>query len=722
MTQAAASTPSPPEPGKPPHTAAVATGLVCLEMVCRVRKVPIDVRRLVREHGLDGGELSPEEILRLARRNGFKCRLKQRLSAQQVVQHYPLPVIHCLPNGTYEVVLKSQDQTALVFSPVEGRTQEKPLTAFSDRWLVLVPKKGRGELPFGFQWFFREFAHYRLVMAEVLLGSFFVQVFGLLTPLFTQVILDKVIVHQALSTLDVLGVAFVGIAVFELLLNLARQYIFTHTASKLDVKLGAKLFHHLFSLSFAYFETRKVGDTLARVRELETLRAFLTQKSVGVVIDLLFSTLFLLVMFLYSAWLSWLVVGFVALMALLYGSMTPIFRQRLEAKFQMGAQSNAYLVEALTGVQTVKALAIEGQMQRQWEDRLGEYVTAGFELSQMQQVTNAAAALFQRLMTLAILYFGVRLVLDGQLTVGQLIAFNLFAAQFTAPILRLVNLWHEVQQVLLGVDRVGDILNQPTEVQSSKGITLPRLKGDIVFRQVSFRYGPSTPLVLNQVSFHIQPGQCVGIVGRSGSGKSTITKLIQKLYLTTEGMILLDGVDSRQLNPQWLRHHIGVVLQDNYLFSGTVAENIAMARPDAPMEAILEAARLAGAHEFITDMPEGYDTLVGERGASLSGGQRQRLAIARALITNPRILIFDEATSALDVESEQIIRRNLAKIQRGRTVLLIAHRLSTVAHCDLLLVLDKGQVVEVGTPQELRQRENGLYAHLCRQQEEDDEA
>jgi len=369
------------------------------------------------------------------------------------------------------------------------------------------------------------------------------------------------------------------------------------------------------------------------------------------------------------------------------------------------------LVESVTGVQTVKSLSIEGSMFRKWEEKLGKYLKSSFNLAIMGNFTGSICQLFQKLMTISILYVGVLQVIENKLTIGQLIAFQMFAGQFSAPMLRLVNLWNEFQQTLLAVDRIGDILNSPLEMQSGNAITLSHVEGDIKVDHLSFKYNVDAPYVLKNLNIHIKPGTRVGFVGRSGSGKSTLTKLIQRLYYTTEGTIFVDGIDIRNVNPVWLRTNIGVVLQENYLFSGTIKDNIALPRPNASMEMIIQAAQISGAHDFISKLPRGYDTEVGERGSSLSGGQKQRIAIARALITNPKILIFDEATSALDYESERIIRDNLDMIAKGRTVIIIAHRLSTIRGCDIIYCFDDGQLVESGSHEELIQKE-GYYKNL----------
>lgn len=695
------------------------TGLITLEIIAKINGINIDIRSIIREYGIEQDEITKDELLLIAKNAGFKAKIKTIELAN--IEKYPIPCIFVTKENSFAVILKTnfKDEKVLVFLPGNQNATEFSFEEFNQisngEIFFLTHKLFNEQIKFGFKWFYLEVLKYKKIIAEVMLGSFVVQLFGLVTPLFTQVILDKVIVHRSLSTLNVLGIAFIAVSIFEFLLNITRNYIFIHTANKIDAKLGAKLFKHLFALPFVYFESRKVGNIIARVRELDQIREFITNKSVSVIIDLFFSSVFLIVMFIYSRILTCVVLLIVALISILYIILTPELRSRLENKFQMAAQSNSYLVESVTGVQTVKSLSIEGIMQKNWEQYLGKYVKAGFNLSVMSNIAGALSNLFQKAMTIAILWIGVLLVIKNSLTIGQLIAFQMFANQFTAPVMRLVNLWNEFQQVLLGVDRLGDILNNPIEITSEKAITLPKINGSIRVDNLSFKYTPSSPIVLNKISFNVFAGQSIGLVGRSGSGKSTITKLIQKLYLPYEGTIYIDDVDIRQMNPIWLRNNIGVVLQENYLFSGTIRENIAMPKPDASIELIINAAQIAGAHSFISEMPEGYDTVVGERGSTLSGGQRQRIAIARALITNPQIIIFDEATSALDYESEKIIMKNLDKIKKNRTMFIIAHRLSTVKNCDLIVALDKGNIIEYGTHNELLNKK-GYYYDLYTQQ------
>lgn len=696
------------------------SALVALEVVGQLNRIAIDSTAIARKYALDANEPSIEVLARIAKEQGFKTKLKSLSPVQ--MEKYPLPCIARKKEAGYITILKIdlEKEQMLVF---EAGAKEPYLLSFIDftttiqpKVIILKHKIMTDQIKFGFAWFYNQLLHYKRIVGEVLLASFVMQLFGLVTPLFTQVVLDKVLVHHSMSTLNVIAIAFGAVIIFEFLLSIVRNYVFVHTTSKIDARLGARLFRHLISLPLVYFEKRKVGNIIARVRELDQIREFIANKSVTVLLDMLFSVVFVIMMMIYSVQLTFISLGFIAIIATLYLFVTPNLRKRLEAKFQMGAQSNAYLVESVTGMQTVKALAIEGSMQKKWEEYLGAYVNAGFNLAHLSNILSGVSGALQKLMTLSILYFGVGLVIDNKLSVGQLIAFQMFAGQFSSPVMRLVGLWNEFQQALLSVDRIGDILNTPTEQMNDKAITLPKVQGEVNFDKIAFRYALDGPLILKQLSLHVSPGQSIGVVGRSGSGKSTLTKLLQRLYLPHEGAVYIDGVDIRHMNPSWLRHNIGVVLQENYLFSGTIKENIAFAVPGASMERIITVSKIAGAHEFISELPEGYDTFVGERGSSLSGGQRQRIAIARALLSDPKILIFDEATSALDYESEKIIQDNLKAIKEGRTMFIVAHRLSTVRDCDEIIVMDKGDIVERGSHDELMALK-GYYHFLTTQQE-----
>ena len=563
---------------------------------------------------------------------------------------------------------------------------------------------------FDFTWFIPAIVKYRRILLEVVGVSIILQIFALITPLFFQVVMDKVLVHQGFSTLNVIAVALAVVVIFEVILGGVRTYIFAHTTSRIDVELGARLFRHLLALPIAYFENRRVGDTVARVRELEQIRNFLTGQALTSVLDLLFSFIFIAVMWYYSFWLTLVVLISLPCYAIWSATISPMLRRRLDEKFARNADNQSFLVESVSAMNTIKSMAVGPQMTDRWDKQLAAYVQSGFKVTKLATVGQQGVQLIQKLVMVINLWLGAHLVISGDLTIGQLIAFNMLAGQVAAPVIRLAQLWQDFQQVGISVSRLGDILNSPTENPQSR-LSLPRIQGDIRFDEVFFRYRPDGNEVLNGLSFEIKAGEIIGIVGRSGSGKSTLTKLIQRLYISSRGRLFIDGNDISVLDPMWLRSQIGVVLQDNVLLNRSIRDNIALSNPSMSIERVIDAARLAGAHDFIVELPEGYDTIVGEHGASLSGGQRQRIAIARALITNPKILIFDEATSALDYESEHIIMQNMQKICRGRTVIIIAHRLSTVQIADRILVLDKGKLVEQGSPQQLL-AQKGLYHYL----------
>ncbi len=634
-----------------------------------------------------------------------------------------LPAIAVQKDGRHVLLARADNEKVLIQDPSEPKPLILPRQVFEDAWsgrLILFTKRAHlrpEDRKFDFTWFIPAIVKYRKLLGEVLLASFFIQLFALLTPLFFQVVIDKVLVHKALTTLTVLGIGMLALVLFEAILTGLRMYVFAHTSSRIDVGLGAQLFKHLLRLPLAYFEARRVGDTVARVRELETIRQFLTSSTVTVVIDLFFTIVFLAVMYFYSPLLTFVVLATIPIYVFLSVVVTPIFRARLNEKFNRGADNQAFLVESINGVETLKAMAVEPAMQRRWEEQLAGYVRASFRATSLGNIAGQTASFVNKATTVAILWIGAHLVMDGSLTIGQLIAFNMLAGRVSGPLLRVVQLWQEFQQAGISVNRLGDLLNAPPEPSYNPNrTTLPSLTGHIIFDKVTFRYRVDGAEVLRKLSLEIPAGKVIGIVGRSGSGKSTIAKLIQRLYVPETGRVLIDGVDLAQVDPAWLRRQIGVVLQENFLFNRSVRDNIALPDPALPMEQVVAAAKLAGAHEFILELPHGYDTMVGEHGCSLSGGQRQRIAIARALVTNPRILIFDEATSALDYESESIIQRNLAQICRGRTVILIAHRLSTIRNANWIFVIEKGEIIEQGMHPDLLQL-NGYYARLHKHQD-----
>ncbi|MGO6884382.1 type I secretion system permease/ATPase, partial [Rhizobium ruizarguesonis] len=481
---------------------------------------------------------------------------------------------------------------------------------------------------------------------------------------------------------------------------------------RIDVELGRRLFRHLLNLPLSYFETRATGQTVARIRELETIRNFLTGQGLFSGLDLIFTIIFIFVLFSYSSKLAWIVVASIPFYMAIGFLIRPFLKERIDEKFERGAFSQQLLVETVVGIQTLKASAVEPVVSSQWEERLAAYVRSSFLATMLAAKGQNAIQYVNKITSAALLLFGAQAVIDGELSVGALVAFNMIAGQVSQPILRLSQLWQDFQQVQVSISRLSDILNAPQEPRPSVAVSLPSPKGAIAFKAVNFRYSPDGQDVLKDINFSIRPGEVIGIVGPSGSGKSTLTKLVQRFYIPNNGQVFVDGQDIAQVDPAWLRANIGVVLQENMLFNRTIHDNICMVNPAMSRAAAIQMARLSGADEFIAKLPRGYDTLIEERGANLSGGQRQRLAIARALATNPPILILDEATSALDYESERIILGNMREIVRGRTVIIIAHRLATVRHCNRIIGMKDGRIVEEGTHETLLARPNGLYAHL----------
>ncbi|HKC34232.1 MAG TPA: type I secretion system permease/ATPase, partial [Xanthobacteraceae bacterium] len=614
-------------------------GLEALVTLLHLQGVAADAGQI--RHRLGTDKIGAAEMLRCAKDLGLKARA-YRTDWSRLVRT-PLPAIAVLRDGGFMVVAKASDDKVLVQSPRAPRPalmSRAELLAVWDGGLILMTRRAAiADMArrFDITWFMGAIHKYRHLLGEVLLASFFLQLFALVSPLFFQVVIDKVLVHRALTTLDVLIVGLLAISVFETALGILRTYLFSHTTNRIDVELGARLFRHLTALPMAYFQARRVGDSVARVRELENIRNFLTSSALTLVIDLFFTLVFLAVMFFYSPLLTAIVLGSFPFYVAISAGVTPLFRRRLDEKFQRGAENQAFLVESVTGIETLKAMAVEPQMQRCWEDQLAGYVAASFRVLSLGNTASQAVQLVSKVATAGILYFGARLVIDGGLSVGELVAFNMLAGRVSTPVLRLAQLWQDFHQARLSVARLGDILNTTAEPTYAAGrARLPAIRGDIKFEHVTFRYRVDGQEVLHDVTFDVPAGQMVGIVGPSGSGKSTFAKLVQRLYVPERGRVLIDGMDLAMADPAWLRRQIGVVLQENVLFNRSVRENIALADPAMPMERVIAAARLAGAHDFILELTEGYDTIVGERGSTLSGGQRQRVAIARALIADPR--------------------------------------------------------------------------------------
>lgn len=703
-----------------PDIQPIDSGLRAFIVIANFHGVMADPEQIRHALAIGSEGMSKLDILKAAREHGLKA--KQAKVRYKKLQKLSLPAIVELQSGEFAILAKVDKDQVLVLHPAENQPKILKKEEFQSLWngnILLFVRRGvtsqKGK--FGIKWFLPTVWKYKKPLLEVLLASLILQIFGLISPLITQVIIDKVLVHQGITTLNVLAIALITVTLFEAILTMARTYVFTHTTSRIDIVLGTRLFRHLFQLPLRYFEVRRVGDTIARVRELENIRHFLTGSPLTSVLDVMFIVIYVGVMLFYSPTLTWVTLGTLPLFSILSLVVTPMLRHRLDEKFYRGAESQSYLVEAVTGVQTIKSFALEPEAQKKWEGMQANYIRASFKTSILSGTAGSIAQFIQKTSNLIILWLGAQLVMSGSLTVGQLIAFQMLSGRVSDPVLRLVQMWQDFQQVGLSIKRLGDIFNSKTEpsVDATK-TRLPAIRGHVQFESVTFRYRVDGPEIIRNMSFAIEPGMTIGIVGRSGSGKSTLSKLIQRLYVPESGKILIDGVDISLADPAWLRRQIGVVLQENFLFNGSVRDNIAIHSPSASMADIVRVAQLAGAHSFILELPEGYDTMVGEKGTALSGGQRQRIAIARALLMNPRLLIFDEATSALDYESERIIQKNLQRICQGRTVIMIAHRLSTLQHANKIMVVDKGELVEFGSHSQLMARK-GLYYYLYSQQE-----
>ncbi len=682
--------------------------------VVRLLGIPAEIQQLRHAAG-NRAVLSERDILRSAR--DLSVRARFTTADARRLATLPMPVIALLRDGRWVVVGRPAPDKMLVQDPTRPAPEIWEQSRFEAEWtgrLLLVAKRfastdisGR----FGVGWFVAAVRKYRQPLFEVLFGSLFLQIFALLTPLFFQVVVDKVLVHRGLSTLAVLAIGLAAMSMFEVLLTGIRTWLFAHTTNRIDVELGARVFKHLFSLPMAYFASRRVGDTVARIRELETIRQFLTSSALTLVLDVLFSLIFIGVLFLYSSLLAWVVVASVPIYGVISLLVTPTIRARVDEKFRRGAENQSFLVESVSGAETVKSMALEPAMQRRWEEQLAAYVSASFSVVSLATWSQQAIQAVGKVVTVVVLYLGAREVITGSMTIGELVAFNMLSNQVSQPILRLAHMWQDFQQTRVSIDRIGDVLNTAPEPATGGQANLPAIRGAIDFEKVTFRYRLDTAPTLSDIDLHVAAGEVVGIVGASGSGKSTLVKLVQRLYVPESGRIQVDGIDVKQVDPSWLRRQLGVVLQESVLFNRTVRENIAVSDPTMDMNRVVAAARLAGAHDFVSALPQGYDTMIGERGATLSGGQRQRIAIARALVSQPRILIFDEATAALDYESEAAIQKNMAAITKGRTVLIVAHRLSTVRNADRIVVLREGRIVEQGDHDSLVAG-GGVYARL----------
>lgn len=694
------------------------SGLFCVAVIAGLYGNPFSLEQLKHHFGTVAGGSPSLQLARIFKELGIRATAVDKDVGQLAAAHFP--VVAELQSGEFVVLAKcrQEDEAVLVHRAGAERAawmEPEELRRDLTGRLILLKKnhdQAAMQQDFGLRWFLCASAKYWGILRDCVLASMFVQVFALLAPLVFMIVIDKVLSNNSLATLDVLVFALAVVSLFEIGLNGLRTYLLSHTANRLDLMLSIRLFKHLMSLPLSYFENRQVGDTIARMRELENVRQFITGSGIMLLLDLFFLVVFLGVMFLFSPFLSLIVL---AALPFLFGAsfvISPLLRDKLEDKYASNARNQSFLVETIAGIETIKAAAAEPRIQEKWEERLTHHVKNGFQSGHLAGLISQSTTIISKVLSVLLLWFGAKEVLAGNLTVGQLIAFNMLSSRVIAPILRLSQIWKEFQQVKISVARIGDIFTCAGEPGFDPArVTPPPISGRVVFDRVSFKYQPDGLEILSDVSCTVEAGEVVGIVGSTGSGKTTLAKLLQRLYVPTRGRVLVDGVDLAVADASWLRRQIGVVVQDGVLFNGSIRDNITLNEPELAIEAVIHAARLAGAHDFIMELPHGYDTPVGERGVQLSTGQRQRLAIARALAGNPRMLILDEATSSLDYESELIIQKNMQKICAGRTVFIIAHRLSTVRHADRIITLEGGRVVEDDSPAALLAA-GGRYATL----------
>lgn len=703
------------------------TNLQCLALVARHHRVDLSPERLMHDYAVGEAPVATKQLLRMAKDSGLRAR-HTSLSWSALMQlGDAYPVLAELVNGNWVVIAGSvtggEQDLVRVLDPLAERAEVLLLTEqqFTGKWagsVVLLKRSYRlsdDDQPFGFRWFVPELFRQRGLFGDVALAAFVLYGLGLLTPIFFQLVIDKVLVHESYATLTVLTIGIAVALVFDAAFSFLRRYLLLYATNRIDIRVATRTFGHLLNLPIALFEQASAGVLVKHMQQTGRIREFLTGRLFLTLLDGASLLVFVPILLLYSVKLTLVVLGFAALVGLVVMLLVGPFQRRLQALYQAEGERQALLVETIHGMRTVKSLALEPRQRRVWDDQSAQSISVRFRVEKISTFAQSLTGLLEKLMSVAIVGLGALDVFDGSMTIGALVAFNMLAGRVSGPLVQIVTMVHEYQEVALSVRMLGEVMNQRPEQHGRARGLRPELKGRIQFDKVSFRYVPDGAPALDDVSFTVAAGAVFGLVGKSGSGKTTVTRLIQGLYPVQQGLIRIDGHDCREIDLVHLRKSIGVVLQDSFLFRGSVRDNIAAAKPDASIEEIATAARIAGAEEFIERLPRGFETMLDENASNLSGGQRQRLAIARALITNPRLLIFDEATSALDPDSEMIIRQNLAQIAEGRTVIIVSHRLSTLVDADAILVIDRGKVADIGRHDQLVSR-CMTYRHLWAQQ------
>lgn len=697
-------------------------GAACLVMVSRYWGKRFSINRLRDIANVDRNGASLRGLAAAAESIGFTTR-PVKASLNKLAEQ-SLPAIVHWEGRHYIVVYEVTGDRVIVADPAIGQrslTHAEFKASWTGYTLLLQPTallKAADEARQSFWQFFELMKPHQLVLLEIFAASVLIQIFGLITPLLTQLLLDRVVVQRSNLTLTAVGLGLLIFGLFRVAMTGLRQYLLDHTANRVDLALIVGFISHTFRLPLSFFESRYVGDIISRVQENRKIQRFLTGEALSILLDLLTVFIYVGLMFWYSWKMALLTLVIVPPFVLLALIATPFLQRISREIFGAYNEETGYLIQSLTGIRTVKSMAVEQTVRWHWEELFGKSIKTTFSGQVIGNMLQIFSSTIQAVMTTVLLWFGAWQVIQNELTIGQLVAFNMLLGNVINPFQRLIVLWNDLQEVIIAVERINDVIDaEPEEdLQHQARQSLPPIRGHLRFEQVTFRYHPESDVnTLENVSFEVQPGQIVALVGRSGSGKTTISKLLLSLYPPTEGKILIDGYDVTTLSLRSLRQQIGVVDQDTFLFGGTIRENISVGHPEATLEDVIEAAQQAGAHSFVKELPMGYETQIGEGGGMLSGGQRQRLAIARALLGNPPLLILDEATSSLDAESERIIQANLNTILQARTTLVIAHRLSTVRNADLILVLDRGVLIESGTHDELMVR-RGHYFYLNQQQ------
>ncbi len=703
------------------------TALYCLEFVAARRGVDLSVEQLKHAHAVDGTALPVSAVLRIAQQAGFRAKAAKIEWRTLLDLGEAFPAMVQLANGNWVVVAGAKggvDECVSVIDPLAERRDEPLLIneeQFCANWhgdVLLIKQdqsQGTSEKKFGFRWFIPELLRERRLFIDVAIVATVLYGLGLVVPIFFQLVIDKVLVHESFTTLYVLAVGAIAALTFDAIFNFLRRYLMLYVTSKVDIRVATKTFAHLLGLPVTFFEHISAGVLVKHMQQAGRIREFLTGRLFLTFLDALSLLVFIPVLAMYSVKLTGLVLAFTVLSGLIVIVLLGPFRRRLADLYQAEGTRQALLVETVHGMRTVKSLAMEPLQRRVWDDSCAQSVSMRFKVERISAWAQSVTGFLEKLMTLGIIVLGALDVFSGEMTIGALVAFNMLAGRVSAPLVQMVTMVHEYQEVALAVRMLGEVMNQAPERDVLRSGLRPEIKGAVEFESVSFRYVPEGAATLEDVSFSIAPDRVFGIVGRSGSGKTTLTRLMSGLYPVQQGVVRIDGYDLREIDLVHLRQNIGVVLQDSFLFRGTIRDNIARVKRDATFAEVVQAAQLAGADDFIQLLPRGYDTLLEEGASNLSGGQKQRLAIARALIVNPRILILDEATSALDAESETIIRRNLRRIAAGRTVIIVSHRLSMLAEADSILVIEGGRVVDVDRHDKLIAK-CSIYRHLWNQQ------